>query len=77
MRGWVISGAPLFDVGGRSRIHSRGWPSGVTSLTGVIATPMPWVLMTRWLTQLGASGSRAIASSRPDSITCRRVPSIM
>ena len=72
----MISGAPLFDVGGRSRIHSRGWPSGVTSLTGAIATPIPCVLMTRWLTQLGASGSLSIASSRPDSITWRSVPSI-
>ena len=38
-----MSGAPDDDTGGMSRITSRGWPWGVTSLTGTIATPMPWV----------------------------------
>ena len=35
---------------------SRGWPWVATSLTGTIATPMPWVKMTRSLTQPVAFG---------------------
>ena len=57
-------------------MKSRGWPSLATSLTGTIATPMPWVKMIRWLTQPVAFGFCSSASSRPESITWRWTPSI-
>ncbi len=49
----------------------RGWPWVATSLTGTIATPIPWVNVTRWLTQPVALGFFERSSSRTDSITWR------
>ena len=48
------------------------WQAWVaTSLTGTIATPMPWVKITRWFTQPVAFGFFSRASSRTESITWR------
>jgi len=53
-----------------------GWPWLPASLTGTIATPMPWVYTIRWFTQPVARGLSSRASSRPDSMTWRWTPSI-
>ena len=54
---------------------SCGWPPSVAALTGTIATPMPWVNVIRWLTQVPPWGLFSGASSRAESITWRGVPS--
>ncbi len=57
-------------------MNSRGWPSLATSLTGTMATPMPWVYTMRWLTNPAAPGFWSGASSRAESITWRWVSSM-
>ena len=54
---------------------SRGWPSVVTSLTGVIAMPIPCVKLMRSLTQ---PPPRALgSSSRAESMTWRWTSAIV
>ena len=71
-----MGGAPPVEAGGRLLTRSCGWPSLLTSLTGTMAAPTPWVKRIRWLTQPFAFGFCSRASSRADSMTWRGTPLI-